>query len=93
MIKNSRHIQKNNLLKLLAGYKKVNKLTLAGKKQKLRSLTSKQAFLEYTALCEMWDLQINKDRLERLVKQRINFLVKRRVLLDKISEMMRVSIN
>jgi len=75
--------QKTALLNLLEGYKKSNDLATAERGKRLAQLTAKDSIREYDALCKTWEIASKKEGLERLEKQRISLLIKRRRLFDK----------
>lgn len=75
--------QKTALLNLLEGYKKSNDLVAAERRKRLAQLTVKDSVREYNALCKTWEAASKKEGLERLEKQRILLLIKRRRLFNK----------
>jgi|GEM_PF-1794059 len=78
--------EKKALLNLLNGYKKTDKLIAEEKKRRLTRLTTEDSQREYDALCRIWEMSSKKEDLERLEKQKIAFLLKRRHLLNKAGE-------
>ncbi len=75
--------QKSALLSLLEGYKKSNELIIAEKKKRFTHLTTEDSLREYIALCELAEEGIKGEDIERLQKRKIEFLLKRRQILNK----------
>ncbi|TVM03514.1 MAG: hypothetical protein CV087_04660 [Candidatus Brocadia sp. WS118] len=77
-------IQKNALVSLLKGYRKANELIAEEKKRRLAHLTTKDSLREYIALCELAEEGVKSEDIEKLQKKKIEFLLKRRNLLDGV---------
>ena len=76
-------VEKSAILNLLEGYRKANKLIVEEKKKRLAHSTIKELLHEYIALCELAEKGIKDEGIERLQKRRIEFLLKRRQILNR----------
>lgn len=77
-------IQKSALLSLLEGYKKANELIFKEKKKRLARLTNEESLSEYTALCELAEEGGKSETIEKLQEKKIEFLLKRRHMFNRV---------
>jgi hypothetical protein len=76
-------VDKIMLKNFLEGHRKASELIRAEKKKWLSQLTAEDSVRQYDVLCKMWEMNHQKEGLERLEKRRIIFLVEIRQRFDR----------
>lgn len=77
------------LRQTIEGYKEVNRITEEERMRRLQSMTTEESKAIYDSLCEIYFSHFSKEEYEKLEPLRIEFLVRRRQLFDKVSRLMK----
>lgn len=77
-------VTKESLQRYLEGHRKANEIIKKERHKQLREMTAQESLQEYDFLCSLWEANPNKQGIEQLEQLKIEFLLKRRRLLDKI---------
>ncbi len=78
------NISKEILITFLDGQRIAGNLIKKEKKSRLPKLTPEDSLREYAALCDIWESALNKEGIERLEEQKVQFLIRRREQLNRI---------
>lgn len=75
-------VTRKDLLQFLVGHKKANELIKAERRKRLSQLTTEDSLREYETLCNTRESSPDKEGLKFLERRKIEFLLKRRELLN-----------
>jgi len=83
MAKKRIRLDRDDVLTFLAGQRHASRVIQEQKRKRLLRMKPQESLSEYTALCEVWETNAPKKRIDALEKQRISFLIERRKKFDK----------
>ncbi|MEO0155844.1 MAG: hypothetical protein ABIL07_01875 [candidate division WOR-3 bacterium] len=80
--------QRDILLDIIKGYDITNTYLFKEKKQRLKKLSVKDSILEYIGLCRQMEKMAKKEDFRKIDEQKIEVLLKKRRLLNKIGKIL-----
>jgi|Deesub1362B_J571_1020462.scaffolds.fasta_scaffold06737_3 hypothetical protein len=78
-------LKKKDVKRLISGYRKASEFIAKEREKRLSSLTPDTALKEYDNLCKTYST-IRRDDINRVDRTRISFLIKRRIIFNKLGE-------
>ncbi|MEW6620074.1 MAG: hypothetical protein AB1422_12205 [bacterium] len=84
-MKSGLKVSREVILSFVEGYRKANEVIMAEKRKWLSHLSSQDSLRIYDNLCNFWEQNSHKEGIEKLERQKISFLLKKRSMFNHVS--------